>query len=226
MKWATGGSDWSSRHTLESLADLVTTKWPDVWPETTALFAAFMSTQHGTGVLHNRPNLDNPNSARAWPSHRTWDFGRRSWATSKILNRADNIRDSLLESCVGVGPATAFIAYAKVTDLPSPADVLSGKWKIDPDRLDIVLAAYTSATGYVAQRPDPKERLELGPKMWEALHKLREAGMEDIAVAPALTLVKAKLGYTASAAMKAPAQKVLNALYKSGLVDQHVESNA
>jgi hypothetical protein len=224
IQWATGGESWKSQHTLESLAALVTKEWPTVWPSVQGLFAAFMSTQHGTGMLHKRPDLENPNSAKAWPSHRTWDFGRRAWATSKILNRPDTIRDSLLESCIGVGPATAFVEYATKTAIPSPEEVLSGKWKINPERLDIILAAYAATTGYVVQRPDRKEQLELGPKMWEALARLRETDLTDIIVPSAKSLLNARLGHSASEAMKKPAQAVLIPLYKDGFVDQSIEN--
>lgn len=223
VKWSTDGEGWKTTHTLESLANLVTTEWPKVWPSVQGLFAAFMSTQHGTGLLHNRPALENPNSARAWPSHRTWDFGRRGWSTSKILMRSDTVRDSLLEACVGVGAATAFVEYAAKTDIPTPDDVLSGKWKITKDRLDIVLAAYTSATGFVIQCPDRKEQLAMAPKMWEALHRLMTSEMEDIVVSPVKSLLQASLGSEASQAMKTSAQKVLLPLYRAGLVTQSAE---
>jgi MoxR-like ATPase len=223
VQWAIGHEGWSSKHSLESLSELVTVKWPDVWPGVQGLFAAFMSTQNGTKMLHNRPALENPNAARAWPSHRTWDFARRAWATSKILERSDTIRDSLVESCIGQGAAAAFIEYANKTDLPTPMDVLSGKWKIPTDRLDIALAAYAAATGYVVQRPDKKEKLELGPKLWEALHRLVEAGMSDLVVSHVKDMLKHGLGSGASPAMKGPATKVLIPLHRSGMVDQQVE---
>ncbi len=223
VQWSIGRDSWKSKHSLESLSELVTTRWPDVWPSVQGLFAAFMSTQHGNNMLHKRPPLENPNSARAWPSHRTWDFARRAWSTSKILERSDTVRDSLIESCVGQGAAASLIEYAAKTDLPTPLDVLSGKWAIPQNRLDIALAAYASTTGYVVQRPEKKERLELGPKMWEALHRLVEAGMSDLVVSSAKDLLKHGLGSTSSPAMKGPATKVLRPLYQSGLVDMEVE---
>src|SRR6478735_2238354 len=208
IQWSTGGENWKTTNTLESLTHLVTKEWPSVWPSVQGLFAAFMHTQRGNKMLHKRPSQEDPNSAKAWPSHRTWDFGRRAWATSKIMGRSDTIRDSLLEACVGVGAATAFTEYARNTDIPSPEAVLSGKWKITQERLDIVLAAYASTTGYVVQRPDRKEQLELGPKMWEALKRLRDAGLTDIVVPSVKSLLDARLGHSASTEMKKPAQEV------------------
>lgn len=224
VQWSTGGESWKTAHTLESLVELVTREWPNAWPSVQGLFAAFMSTQHGAKILHNRPPLENPNSSRAWPSHRTWDFGRRAWATSKILSRSDTIRDSLLESCVGPGAATAFIEYANSTDIPTPADVLSGKWKITEDRIDIVLAAYTATTGYIVQHKSRNDQLSMAPKMWEALDRLRKSGLSDIIVPSVKSLLGAKLGSTASKDIQKAAQTVLVPLYKEGLVAQDVEA--
>jgi len=222
-KWSTDGETWKTTHTLESLVELVTVQWPKVWPTVQGLFAAFMSTQHGAKILHNRPPLENPNSSRAWPSCRTWDFGRRAWATSKILGRSETIRDSMLESCVGPGAASVFIEYANNTNIPTPFDVLSGKWKIETDRIDIVMAAYTSTTGYIVQNKDRAEQLALGPQLWEALERLRKAGLSDICVPAVKSLLSAKLGINASKEMKEAASKVLVPLYREGLVAQDVE---
>jgi AAA domain (dynein-related subfamily) len=224
VQWSTGSDTWKTAHTLESLVELVTREWPNTWPSVQGLFAAFMSTQHGAKILHNRPPLENPNSSRAWPSHRTWDFGRRAWATSLILKRTETIRDSLLESCIGPGAATTFISYANSTDIPSPMEVLSGKWQITEDRIDIVLAAYTSTTGFVVQCKDRNEQLGLAPKMWEALDRLRKSGLSDIIVPSVKSLLGARLGSNASKDIAKAAQSVLVPLYKEGLVAQDVEA--
>lgn len=224
--WSVGGAEWYTEHTLESLVDLVTKKWPDVWPEVQGLFGAFMTTQLGTGVLHKLPASEDPASSRAWPSHRTWDFARRAWATSRIMNRSDTIRDSLVESCVGVGAAQAFIAYASTTKIPSPLDVLNNKWKIDTDRIDIVFAAYSSAAGYVTQRPDRAEQVKLAPLMWDALGRLLDANMQDIVVPSVDVLLKGKLGMDVSPEIKKAATKVLVPLYRAGFVSQTTENKA
>lgn len=191
--WLMGGGATSLPYTLDDLEKRVVEGWPDHYPSTQGLFRGYMQDSGGAN-LHKLPAMEDPNSCKAWPSHRTWDYAVRAWCTQKIIGVNDSVASALIEACVGVGAAQSFLTYATSTKLPTPVEVLNGKWKIDPSRLDIVLAAYSSATAYVCQRPEKDDRIKYAPQLWEAFGRLIAADMADIVVQPAEQILAAGLG--------------------------------
>lgn len=215
-RWLAGHGGEEGPHTLDDLEEIVVKGWPSIYPEVQGLFNGFME-RHGN-LIHKRPQPGDPNSARAWASHRTWDYAVRAWTTARILNRSETVAHALIESCVGQGAAKVFNEYSLATKVPSPMEVLRGQWRINEDRLDIVMAAYAAATAYVVQRPDEKDRLELAPLAWTALWRLFEAKLEDIAVPSIEILVSNRLGRKANnKAINDASKKILVALAESGL---------
>ena len=214
--WLMGSAKTTFKVDLETIEKSVIADWPDVYPEVQGLFAGFME-QHGDAVLHKRPDQSDPNSGKAWPSPRTWDFATRAWATARILEKNDSIRDALLEACEGEGAATVFLEYQRNARIPKPLEVLNGKWKPNMDRLDIVLAAYASTIAYVRQRPQREEQVKLAPLAWNALAILFEAGLSDIAVPAIEGLIQERLSRNSNDPdTKAAATKVLVQLSKTG----------
>lgn len=201
---------------LLDLEDAVVKGWPDVFAETLGLFGSFL--ERVPANLHKCPPISDPQSGKAWPSHRTWDYAMRAWTTSKILGKAESTREALVEACVGAGASNEFLEYARNTDIPKPVDVLSGKWKIDPNRLDIVLAAYTSTMTYVAQRPTREEKLAVAADMWSAISRLIDAKLSDIAIPCVEGMVAERLGINAEVPSVAQAAKTaLIPISKSGI---------
>lgn len=222
ISWSTGQAKWESKFAdsgLDGLEDLVVKAWPQMWPETQGLFAGFMRVM-GTDLLHKRPLRSHPQSSRAWPSHRTWEFARRIYTTNKIMGRSDSVLTAMVEACVGQGAGDALLTYATEANIPSPADVLAGKWEINKDRLDVVLAAYSGMTAYVAQRPDKDDQIRCAAKAWKEYGKLFEASLDDI-VAPCVTmLLEKQLGVGSGIpALVEAAKPVLLAMQTRGLVD-------
>jgi hypothetical protein len=201
---------------LEKIEQIIIEDWPNIYPETQGLFAGFMESNQS--LLHKMPAISDPQSGKAWPSPRTWDFATRAWATSRILEKNDSIRDALIEACVGEGAATSFISYFKNNDIPKPMDVLNGKWKINVNRLDIVLASYTGMVAYVRQRPTREDKMKLAPLAWRAISRLYAVGLSDIVVPATEGLVQERLGHNSGdAEIKKAANDVLVPLSQSGL---------
>lgn len=216
--WLMGTSSVSEsmQQPLERIEEVIIQDWPDIYPEVQGLFAGFM--ERSATLLHKRPDPSDPNSGGAWPSPRTWDFATRAWATARIMEKNESIRDALIEACVGEGAATAFLTYQKESNIPKPMDVLQGKWQIDINRLDIVLAAYTSTVAYVRQRPTRDEKVKLAPLAWNALFKLFGAGLSDIVIPATEGLIQERLGrQSGDDTIKKAANQVLVALNNSGL---------
>lgn len=215
---------------LETLEQLIIAEWPNKWPETVALFTSFMETAafdaDGKSLLHKLPPSSDPQSGKAWPSHRTWEFAMRAWTTSNILDKGEQVRDALVECCVGEGAAAVFLTYARNTDIPAPLDVLSGKWRLNPDRLDIVLAAYNGATAYVRQRPDRQEKLKLAPQMWKALQRLFDSKLADVVIPCVEGMVAERLAMNSQdKATKEAAQPILVNLSRNGM-QKYLEEQA
>lgn len=202
--------------TLQDIEAAVVTDWPSLHPETLGLFTAFMEAH--PGLLHKMPPPSNPQSSKSWPSPRTWEFAMRAWTTANILSKGDSVREALITACVGAGAASMFMAYAASTNIPKPMDLLTGRWKMDVNRLDIVLAAYGSAVAYVRQKPTREEKCEIAPLMWNSLAKLFEAKLSDVVIPCVEGLIQEQLGVHAGvAAVEQAARKILVPLAKSGV---------
>jgi len=214
--WLMGSSAVRLQGSLDDIEKAVIDEWPNLYPEAQSLFAGFIESN--PSLLHKRPPMSDPNCGKAWPSHRTWDFATRAWTTARILEKSDGIRDAMIEACVGSGSAEELIRYFHEADLPKPLDVLNGKWKINKDRLDVVLAAYTGAVAYVRQRPTRAEQEDLAPLAWKAIAKLLDAELSDIVIPAVEGLIKERLGHASGkSAIKAAANLVLVPLADSGL---------
>lgn len=221
--WLLGNIKTGLTASMEDIEKQMAIFWPDIYPESQALFAGFMD-RLGETHLHRMPQVGDTQAGRAWPSHRTWDYAIRGWTTARILQKNDSVRDSVIEACVGPGSATAFLEYMREADIPKPMDVLDGKYKVNPDRLDIVLAAYTGAIAYVQQRTDRAEKIDLAVKAWGSMRQLFEARLADIAVTPSEVLIQNHLGRGSNdAVLKKAATEILSLMAKSG-IQFYVES--
>jgi hypothetical protein len=222
ITWLMGSSQSKVQMSLEKIEEVITSDWPNQYPITQGLFAGFIDKLPSN--LHMMPSLSDPNSGKAWASHRTWDFATRAWTAACILEKSDSIRDAVLQACVGEAATEMFLVYQKEANIPKPMDVITGKWKLDKNRLDIVLAAYTGAVAYVKQRPTRPEKVKLAPMIWASIFKLFEAGLSDIVVPAAEGLVQERLGNNSGdETIRASANQVLVALANGGLA-KHLEA--
>lgn len=214
---------------LLELEDAVKADWAYEFTKTRGLFSSFI--QKNPGLLLKRPDIHNPQSGKAWPSPRTWDYAQRIWATSNILKKnftepdspeaifSNNSRDLLVEGCVGPGAAKELLKYAATADLPDPNDVLDGKWQFPDDRLDITLIACSSAISYAIEKSKSKNedstKLVLGA--WSVLETLLNKNLTDMVVVRAMALAKANLGLKHNnEEVREKAKKVLVEISKHG----------
>ncbi len=217
--WLMGTTKNRLQASLKDIEEAVASDWPNLYPESQSLFAGFMEN-HGSELLHKRPQVGDPQSSKAWPSHRTWDYALRAYTTARILEKNDSVRDAIIEACVGPGAAAAFLTYMRNTDIPKPMEVLNGEYTPDNNRIDIVLAAYTGMVAFVRQRPDRKEQMTLAPKAWSSMKKLFPAGLADIADPAARVLIDGKLARNSmDPTISKAASEVLVLMNQTGLQD-------
>lgn len=204
--------------TLAKLEAIVAAGWKDEWRKTTSLVSAFIEAN--PNMLHIMPQESDPQSSKAWPSPRTWDYAKRAWTTATILGKSEQVRDIIVEGCLGPGTSAAFLEYARNTNIPSPEDVLSGKWVIDSRRLDIVFAAYTGTTTFIRQQADREDKIALAPKMWDALGRLFDANLADVVIPCTESILAERLGVRCeNPAVAKAAKPVLLRLSQSGMQD-------
>lgn len=213
--WLMGSSASRLQQSLNQIEKVIIADWPDIYPEVQGLFSGFI--ERFPDLMHKRPDSSDEQSGKAWPSHRTWDYATRVCAAARIMEKNDTIRDALIEACVGPGAAQSLAVYQREANIPKPLDVLNGKWKPDPHRLDIILAAYTAAIAYVRQRPTRAEKMQLAPLAWECMAPLLE-GLTDIIVPAVTGLIQEKLGrQSGDEAIKKAANKILVPLAQTGV---------
>ncbi len=193
VEWLTGASKRTLTASLATIEDEVADAWPSVYPKSQALFAGFMN-KLGSQYIHDRPQADDPRISRAWPSHRTWHYAINLYTTAVILEKSEMIRAACITAAVGEAASTAFFEYVMNANIPSPLEVLEGKYKIDTDRLDVVFAAYTGAVAFVTQRPSRADKEKYAGKAWRVIKNLFDAQLADMAVPAAQALLEAELG--------------------------------
>jgi len=210
------GASATSSHSLLNLEAMVTENWKNAEPISFSLITAFLKSN--PTLFNQEPAATDPRSSKAWPSSRTWDFAGRLWTTCSILGKSELVRDTLVECCVGQGPAATLSTFLQTADMPEPMAVLDGTWQPDKDRLDIVVMAYASAASYLRQRSTMEEKVELAPLMWAALGRLQTANLADIVVPYAESMITQRLGMKCQdKAVAQAAQKVIVPLAKGGL---------
>lgn len=201
---------------IEDGEEKIRNRWPDEWPIVKGQIVGYMRSV-GKEALHKMPPEGHKNRGRAWPSPRTWYFAGKAIATCRCLNAEDIIRDTFIEGCVGEGQATAFTAWVKNADLPTPQEMIKNGWPPDKRRLDRTIAAYTSLISYVKERPDHKEKLEMGLGAWKCVAQSADAGMLDITLPMAQGLVRAGLDTKSTPEIADVAKPVLSRLAKAGM---------
>lgn len=120
--------------------------WPAAFAKAVAYTTSFLTKR--PELLHAKPSCDDPQSSKAWPSSRTWEFASRALASSYVhkLSAADT--HNLISGFVGVGPTSEFLRWMTSAELPDPAKLLKGEvdWNVAETRSDITHAVLQSIT--------------------------------------------------------------------------------
>lgn len=166
-------------------------RWPEAWAKAVGLMTAAMMRL--PQLLFNKPENNNPEASRAWPSLRTNEYATRALASSNIHDLKAAERDMFMASFIGEPAAIELIAWQNQQDLPNPEDVLDGRIKFnhEPRRLDRTFAVLTSCTALVTPM-SCEQRHDRASRMWDLLGAVADKA-PDIVAAPASRLLKAGL---------------------------------
>ena len=183
--WRMGGFSGVDTEAVKAWPSKIKKNWRVEQGNTGSLFCGYI--EHAgldDEYLTKMPDLNHPSASRAWQSCRTLTYADRLYTTATILGVSQSIKEKLVEAAIGKGNATPLFEYFAKADLPSAADVLSGKWKVKQarGRADIIMAAYTNMVSYVTTEPDAKRKLDMGAQAWERLDVLFEEDCGDLVV--------------------------------------------
>ena len=146
-----------------------------------SVVAAFVRTRP---TLLNAVPADPAGAGRAWPSRRTWTMLADTLA---FLPATDSdARLMTAEGLVGEAAAVEFLTWARLADLPNPADVLADpsivEWDDRPDKVWAILA------GVVAHCTAAKTAT-MWRKAWGPLAACADATHADVAASAARSLL-------------------------------------
>lgn len=219
IAWLQGASVQEATLSFKEYEMRVQKGWNDAFARASGISAGFIQSMPDR--LYDMPKQGNPQRGRAWPSHRTWEMATRVAAACEALGVEDDVRDAIMAGTVGSGPAGEWAEWASKADIPSPYDVLNGKWEPDRERLDISVAVLTSVASTVVTQTDKKKQEGFAVNAWHFFKRvLDKKGMDDLVVGPAQVLVKAGLSNISKGGPLAKAAvPVLNAMSHNGLAD-------
>lgn len=189
--WLLGGADSNplppiSARTEESRVD---GEWPLAFAKASGVVSGFVRRR--PDLLHKMPAAGDPNSSRAWPSHRSWEMAARVTATGDVHHLSSTDRETLLKGAVGGAAASEMIEFLEKLDLPDPTNVLDGviPFEHNPKRLDRT-AAILSSCAALAAWPQNGNRLRHAAKLWSMMSTTMN-GAEDVAIPAARVLCRA-----------------------------------
>lgn len=175
----------------EKIEQQVKAKWPAAYARAAMLSAAFVEAH--PSMLHAEPAAHDPQAAKAWPSHRSWEMATRSLAGCYVHDGDADHQTALVAGFVGSGASVAFFEYIKKIDLPNPADILDGKatFRHEKKRLDRTIVVLKSCALTVAPQAAEK-RKERNAACWNLLTEFLEHG-KDVVYPAAAILTQAGL---------------------------------
>ena len=172
----------------EANEQLITEAWSEAWAYTRGIGAGFMRS--AGDKLYKLPPVGHKERGRAWASHRSWVMMLRVLATCRILGE-NALAIELIEGTVGAGVAAEWVEWTTKANLPSPEEILEKGWKPNKRRLDVAIAAYSSATAFALSKPKPEQR-KWAVLLWKALSAaVLEYDMADVAQPSVVKLMKA-----------------------------------
>lgn len=222
---------------IEASEHMVAERWPQAWSRATALIGGYIEAT-GEASLYKLPPVGSKDRGRAWASPRTWEFATRCVATCLALHGGQAMRTTdpangqlskwleiaqlLVGGCVGKGLAVEWLEWAQKADLPTAEEVLAGRWKPDPSRLDIAHAIYGSVVSYALTKPDTDQgKHDTIVKAWNVLTTaMSVGGVIDTALPGARALSRAGWTSKKGPQMEQACKALVFRLGSLGMVEQ------
>lgn len=158
--WLVTGELQQPEATIDAEAEeqRVMAAWPAAWAKATMNVQGFLRAR--SVYLHKQPPAGHPDSGKAWPSPRSWEFATRAIAASSIHGLDEEMSDEFAGAFVGHGTYSEFCTYRREADLPNPEELLAGKGKFKhkPERLDRTFAVLGACAQLVANYHQTKDK--------------------------------------------------------------------
>lgn len=208
--WLLGAHTPAPEGDAEALEAWVMSRWDAAWAQARGMVGAFI--QRRPALLHKKPNANDPRASKAWSSRRTWELATRALAGSLVHGLDADDTDTLMASFVGSGPIVEFRAWARMADLPNPADVLDGTVSFTHDhrRADRTQALLLGCAALVAPT-NAKDRDLRGAQFWRIVEHVIDANAGDLAVPAAGAALQANVARRTALTVLAKIQPLLDA---------------
>ena len=147
-------------------------------------FEELFPDHFGEYTFPTEDDKDQMNNSGAEPGSRPWRSGR-SWSNAgKLLAACESVGGTqttafkLVAGCVGMGPASEFIAWLDKQDLPSARELLADPHKLKlPTRFDLSRAVVNSVLGCAAADKTPETWEDAYSVMIEVFQQNREVAL-------------------------------------------------
>jgi hypothetical protein len=134
-------------------------------------------------------------------------------ATAEALGKRP-LQLRLLAASCGEAVTKEWAEWVAYANLPDPEDALKNNWKPDPRRLDVAFAVYGAAIAFALGKKDKNYAI----MAWKLLQGGIDAGLPDLALAPATALVRGGWG-TKDPAVAAVCRPVIALFGETGLAN-------
>lgn len=210
IEWLLGAAQTEEVAAFDATAEeaRVMARWPEVFGTCAARVAGFI--KRSPSLLHVMPPEGNPAASRAWPSHRTWEYATRVYASGVVQGLTPSDQEALMAAFIGTGPAGEFWTWLNAADLPDPAELLDGKVTFAhegrrQDRTLVVLNSCAALVAPVAEAGKPANtRKDRAMALWKLIDEVSEVA-PDLGIPAMRKLIEAKL-QTVDGALKVMAK--------------------
>lgn len=164
---------------------------PAAWAKASGQVVSFI--QKRPELIRKQPHSGDPQSSKAWPSPRSWDYATKALASAYIHGLNEDERDEFMGAYVGNAAIGEFATWFSEQDLPDPVNVLeeTEKFVHDPMRLDRTNAVLNSCAALVIPA-DAENRTQRAKKLWAIVGEVGKDA-QDVASTTAKLLIDAKL---------------------------------
>lgn len=192
-QWTTSATEWADGMVQgfpPARKIRVTDSYTELVPKHRSIIASFVknSSQYLLAIPKGSGGgIDDAKAGGAWPSPRSWDMAATLLAACENAGGGAELRNTLVQGCIGDGTAGVFLTWLKEQDLPDPELLLRDPSQYTvPDRADKIYTVVTAVVGAMIGKPTADRYMNA----WKILAATAAAGHTDVGAAAARTLAQ------------------------------------
>lgn len=175
----------------EALEAKIEKAFPAAFARASAAVGTFLKSR--PSLLSRVPKPHTPDAGKPFPTPRSWEMAVRLLAGARVHGVDGEVRELLIEGCIGAAATNEMLGWFDQQDLPNPEDVLDGNVKFvhNPSRLDRTEAVLAACASLVA--PEGAERrAKRADVLFDLLLDVSNKNGQDLVVPAVRMLHKSK----------------------------------